>query len=237
MTETLIGPLSDTTIVAVTWATSWLFLLCITPLLWSLHYPYEHPRRAHAKPVMWGTWFIVGSMATVGQALGGAPFESWWAKAVLSTGPLIVAVVAVLRHEPLVITKVDQWTLWMCLIGVAIYIPLFFGLLGPAAPEGAGIFVVIVAMVVDTVAAAGMLYGAWRGREPVTQIVTFTLALGGVLTILCTLPVPWTFLSAGIFVFLAAQQVLIIAALIGGRVRHPAPVPPTSTMPPMPTVT
>jgi hypothetical protein len=221
VTETLLGPLPDTVITALSWATSWLFLLCIAPLLWSLHYPYRHPKRAHAKPVMWGTWFIVGSMATVGQALGGAPPQSWWAKGALSLGPIIVAVVAVLRHEPLVITRVDRWSLWMCLLGIVIYIPLYFGWLGSPVPYRAGEFVVVVAMLVDTVAAAGMLYGAWRGREPVTQIVTFALALGGVLTVLCILPVPWTFLSAGTLCFLAAQQVLIIGALAGGRARHP----------------
>jgi hypothetical protein len=221
VTTTLLGPLPDTVVTALSWATSWLFLLCLAPLLWSLHWPYQDGRRAHVKPVMWFTWFVVGSMATFGQAFGGAPPQAWWAKGALSAGPLLVAVVAVLRHEPLIITWVDKWTLWMCAAGILIYVPLYFGF----SHSDAGVFVVVVAMLVDTVAAAGMLYGSWRGREPVTQIVTFSLALAGVLTVLCILPVPWTFLSAGTLCFLAVQQVLIIGALAGGRARHPRGTP------------
>jgi len=227
MTVTLLGPLSDATIVAVLWVTSWLFLLCIAPLLWStIRYRYdEAPKRAHPKPVMWATWFLIGSMATIGQALGGAPLQAWWAKGVLSLGPAIVAVVAVLRHEPLVITRVDRWTLWLCAVGIVIYIPLYFGLIGPADPVAAGVVVVVTAMLVDAIASAGMLYSAVHSREPLTQIVTFALALCGVLTILAILPVPWTFLSAGLLIFLGVQQVLIITAFAYGRARNPVPEP------------
>jgi hypothetical protein len=226
VTTTLLGPLPDATRAAVSQATSWVFLLCIVPLLWStVRYPYQHDKRAHPKPVMWATWFLVGSMATIGQALGGAPIESWRAKLFLSAGPAIVAIVALLWHEPLVITWVDRWSLWLCVAGVAVYVPLFFGWIGPADPVAAGVVVVVVAMVVDLTASAGQIYSVVREREPVTQIVTFGLALAAVLAVLCILPWPWTFLSAAIFVFLAVQQVCIIAALAVGRARHPRGTP------------
>lgn len=226
MTTTLLGPLSDATIATVLTITSWTFLLCIAPLLWSLHYPMQPtPPRAHPRPVMWATWFLIGSMATIGQALGGAPPQSWVSKAALSTGPIIVAAVALWRGEPLVITRVDRWVLWLCAAGVAIYVPLFFGWIGPADPVAAGVVVVVTAMVVDAIASVGTIYAAVREREPVTQIITFALALAAVLIVLCILPWPWTFLSAAIFVFLAVQQVCIIAALAIGRARHPVQAP------------
>jgi hypothetical protein len=224
MTVTLLGPLSDATIAVVSTITSWVFLLCIIPILLSLRHPYyPSPPRAHPKPVMWATWFLVGGMATFGQMFGGAPPQAWVAKAALSAGPIIVAAVALWRGEPLVITVVDRWVLVLCAIGVVIYVPLFFGWIGPADPYAAGVVVVVTAMVVDAIASAGTIYSAIHEREPVSQIITFGLALAAVLGVLCILPVPWDWLSAAIFVFLAVQQVLIIVALVLGRVHNPRP--------------
>jgi hypothetical protein len=222
MTPTLLGPLSDGLRDVVSVATSWIFLLCIIPTVWPLRHRFDDPRRTHPKPGMWGTWFIVGSMATFGQAFGGAPPEAWVAKAALSAGPLIIAVWALLRHEPLIISAVDRWSLILCGVGILIYIPLFFGWIGPAEPEAAGLVVVLVAIVVDTIASVPFILQALGRAAPVGEVVTFGIALGAVLAVLVILPWPPTWLGHLLLCFLAVQQIFIIWSLQTGRDVHRA---------------
>lgn len=227
MTDTLLGPLPDDVIAVVSTTSNWIFLLSIVPLCWStIRHPMQPtPPRAHPKAVTWLTWFLVGSMATIGQALGGAPPEAWTAKAALSAGPLIVAIVAVLRREPWVVTEIDRWSLWLCALGVAVYVPLFFGAIGPADPYAAGLVVVGVAILVDIIAAVPTWGDALRERAPISTVITFSCALVAVLAVLCILPRPWTLLSAPLFCFLALQMISIIVTLLIGRARHPAGTP------------
>jgi hypothetical protein len=225
-TLTLLGPLSAHTVIVVSTVTSWIFLLCIIPTVWPLRHRFTDPRRTHPKPGMWGTWFIVGSMATIGQAFGGAAPESWIAKAALSTGPLIIAVWALIRHEPLIIEPIDRWSLILCGIGIVIYVPLFFGWIGPAEPEAAGLVVVIAAILVDTIASVPFILQALRRHAPIGEVVTFAIAFAAVLTVLAILPVPWTWLNNLLLCFLACQQIVIIWALLAGRARNPRPARP-----------
>jgi len=225
MTVTLLGPLDDGVIETVATVCRWIFLLCIIPTIWPLRHRMNDPRRTHPKPGMWLVWFIVGSMATIGQAFGGAPFDAWAAKAFLTLGPLIIAVLALLRHEPLVMNAVDRRSLVLCAAGIAAYIPLYFGWFGPADPLAAGLVVVGLAMLVDGIAAVPTWYDTVRRHVPVGEIVTFALAFVAVLATLAILPWPWTWLGSMLLVFLAAQQVTLIATMVIGRVRNPAPEP------------
>lgn len=226
MTTTLLGPLDNTTIGVVSWVANILTLICIVPLCWStIRYDIDDPRRAHPKPAMWGVWFVVGSVATVGTALGGAPAAAWLLKGFLSLGPAIVAVVALYRGEKLIVTKIDRWSLWLCAAGIIVYIPLFFGWIGPAEPVTAGLVVVGMAILVDIIAASGTYHDAWQSPEPISEIVTFGLALLSVLAVLCILPWPWTWLGSTYLVFLAFQMASIIAVLWAGRRRSHRPLP------------
>lgn len=233
MTPTLLGPLPDDLRETVSTVTSWVFLLCIIPTIWPLRHRMADPRRTHPKPVTWGTWFIVGSMATIGQALGGVPVEAWIAKAFLSLGPLIIAVAALIRHEPLIVDAVDRWSLWLCVAGTAVYVPLYFGWFGPAEPVAAGLVVVGVAILVDSIAAVPTWHSALHRRAPIGEIVTFALALVAVLAVLCILPWPWTWLGSALLCFLALQMVSIIGTLAFGRsrVRRVSQAPPVGELP------
>lgn len=227
MTVTLLGPLPDGVIETVATVCRWVFLLCIIPIIWPLRYPLGHPKRTNPEPVTWGTWFLVGSMATIGQALGGAPVDAWLAKLFLSIGPLIVAVLAVARHEPWVANRVDRWSLALCAVGVIIYVPLTFGWVGPADPVTAGLIVINVAIVVDTIAAVPTCHSALRRHAPTGEVVTFACALTAVLVTLAILPTPWTWLGNALLCVIALQQVAIIATLVIGRRRtHPVPQRP-----------
>jgi len=221
VTPTVLGPLDDGLREAVSLATSWIFLLCIIPTVWPLRHSFTDPHRTHPKPGMWLTWFVIGSMATFGQAFGGAPPEAWVAKAALSAGPLIVAVWALARHEPLVIEPVDRWSLILCGVGILIYVPLYFGWIGPADPVAAGLVVVVVAIVVDTIASVPFILQARRRHAPVGEVVTFACALAAVLAVLVILPWPPTWLGHLLLCFLACQQIVIIWALQAGRARNP----------------
>jgi len=220
VTTTLLGPLPDGVITWVSWVANVLTLVCIVPLCWATwRYEHDDPRRAHPKPAMWGVWFIVGSVATVGTALGGAPAAAWLLKGFLSLGPAIVAVVALARGERLIVTRIDRWSLWLCVAGIVVYVPLFFGWIGPAEPVAAGLVVVGMAILVDIIAASGTYHDAWRSPEPMAEIVTFGLALVSVLAVLCILPMPWTWLGSVYLAFLALQMTSIIAVLWAGRRR------------------
>src|SRR6478752_10742429 len=149
MTTTILGPLPDGLISAVSAAANWLVLLCIVPLCWATWRPYDDPRRAHPSPVTWGIWFLVGMVATVGLALGGAPTSAWTIKLFLSLGPAIVAVVALYRGEKLLATRVDKWSLALGGIGLVFYVLAYFGAIGPADPYAAGLVAVATAIAVD----------------------------------------------------------------------------------------
>jgi len=225
MTVTLLGALPNPLIETIATVCRWVFLLCIVPIIWPLRHPLGHPQRTHPEPVTWLTWFLVGSMATIGQALGGAPYDAWAGKLFLSLGPLVVGVLALLRREPLVANTVDRWSLALCAAGVAAYVPLTFGWIGPADPVLGGLVVINVAIVVDTIAAVPTCYSALHRHAPVGEIVTFGVALAATLTTMAILPVPWTWLSNALFVVLAAQMVAIIVSLSLGRARNPVPEP------------
>lgn len=229
MTPTLLGPLDNDLIETVATACRWIFLLCIIPIIWPLRYPLGHPQRTHPKPMTWGVWFLVGSMATIGQAFGGAPPDAWLAKLFLSIGPAVVAVLALLRHEPIVADVVDRWSLALCALGVAVYIPLTFGWIGPADPVLGGLVVINVAIIVDTIAAVPTCHSALHRHAPVGEIVTFGFALAATLVTMAILPVPWTWLSNALFVVLALQMIAIIASLVIGRARTPQAVAPEVT--------
>ncbi len=221
MTPTLLGPLDNGLIEAVATVCRWIFLLCIIPIIWPLRHPFEHPQRTHPLVVTWLTWFLVGSMATIGQALGGAAPNAWLGKLFLSIGPLIVGTLALLRHEPIVANRVDRWSLVLCALGVAIYIPLTFGWIGPADPVLGGLVVINVAIIVDTIAAVPTCHSALHRHAPIGEIVTFGFALAATLTTMAILPVPWTWLSNALFVVLALQMIAIIVSLVIGRARTP----------------
>jgi len=223
MTATLLGVLPNDLIETIATVCRWVFLLCIIPIIWPLRHPLGHPKRTHPEPVTWLTWFLVGSMATIGQALGGSPYDAWAGKLFLSIGPLVVGVLALLRHEPLVANRVDRWSLALCAAGVIAYIPLTFGWIGPADPVLGGLVVINVAIVVDTIAAVPTCHSALTRRAPVGEIVTFAIALAATLTTMAILPVPWTWLSNALFVVLAMQMIAIIASLVVGRSRNAVP--------------
>jgi hypothetical protein len=217
MTTTLLGSLPNNLIDVVATVARWTFLLCIIPTIWPLRHPLGHPKRTHPKAMTWGTWFLVGSMATFGQAFGGAPPDAWLAKLFLSIGPLIVAVLAFVRHEPLVADAIDRWSLVLCAIGVIVYVPLFFGWLGPADPVLAGLIVINLAIVVDTIAAVPTCHSALQRRAPNGEIVTFVLALVATLATISILPLPWTWLGNALLCVLALQQIAIITTMVMGR--------------------
>ena len=225
MTTTLLGPLPDGVISAVSWTANILTLLCVAPLCWStLRYDFDDPRRAHPRPVTWGIWFLVGMIATVGLALGGAPTSAWTIKLFLSLGPVIVAAVALYRGEKLLVTRVDRWSLGLGLLGVLVYIPIYFGWIGPADAYAAGLVAAGTAILVDAIGAGPTWEAGWRDGAPMPEIVTFALALVSVCAVLCILPWPWTLLSSAYLVFLAVQMVSIIAVDVWGNARVAATV-------------
>lgn len=220
MTATILGPLPDGVVSAVSTAANWLVLLCVAPLCWATwRYPYDDPRRAHPSPVTWGIWFLVGMVATVGLALGGAPTSAWTIKLFLSLGPVIVAVVALWRGERLLATRVDRWSLALGGAGLVAYVLAYFGVVGPADPYAAGLVAVGTAIAVDAIGAGPTWAAGWRYGAPMAELVTFALALVSVVAVLCILPWPWTWLSATYLVFLGLQMVSIIAVDAVGRHR------------------
>jgi hypothetical protein len=220
MTPTLLGPLPDGLIETVATVCRWAFLLCIIPIIWPLRHPMGHPKRTHPQPVTWLTWFLVGSMATIGQAFGGAAPDAWLGKLFLSIGPLIVGVLALARREPVAVNAVDRWSLALCAVGVALYVPLTFGWIGPADPVTAGLIVINVAIVVDTIAAVPTCRSTVQRYVPAGEIVTFAIVLPATLVTLAILPVPWTWLSNALFCVLALQMIAILTTMVIGRRRH-----------------
>lgn len=228
MTTTLLGPLQDGTIMAVSWTANALTLLCVAPLCWATWKAKDDPQRAHPSPVTWGIWFLVGMVATVGLALGGAPTSAWTIKLFLSLGPVIVAAVALYRGERLLATAVDRWSLALGGVGLLAYVLVYFGVIGPADPYMAGLVAVGTAILVDAIGAGPTWANGWRDGAPLAEVVTFTLALVSVVAVLCILPWPWTWLSATYLVFLALQMASIIAVDVAGRrrVRPETPLAP-----------
>jgi hypothetical protein len=222
MTPTLLGPLDDATIAAVSWTANILTLLCVAPLCWATwRYDYDDPRRAHPRPVTWAVWFLVGMVATVGLALGGAPTSAWTIKLFLSLGPIIVAVVALYRGESWLVTAIDRWSLILGGVGVLLYIPVYFGWWAPADAYAAGLVAAGTAILVDAIGAGPTWEQGWRHGAPLAEIVTFGLAFLSVCAVLCILPWPWTLLSCAYLIFLAAQMVSIIVVDALGSHRHP----------------
>jgi len=223
VTTTLLGPLPDGVIATVSWTANVLTLLCVAPLCWATwRYDYDDPRRAHPRPVTWGIWFLVGMIATVGLALGGAPTSAWTIKLFLSLGPVIVAAVALYRGERLLVTRVDRWSLGLGLLGVAIYIPVYFGWVGPADAYAAGLVAAAAAILVDIIGAGPTWEAGWRYGAPLPEIVTFALAWVSVSAVLCILPWPWTLLSSAYLWFLWAQMLSIIAVDARGNAHRAA---------------
>jgi len=169
--------------------------------------------------VAWGTWFLVGMVATVGLALGGAPTSAWTIKLFLSLGPAIVAVVALYRGERLLATRVDRWSLGLGGVGLVVYVLVYFGIIGPADPYAAGLVAAGTAIAVDAIGAWPTWMNGWRDGAPTAEVITFTLALASVVAVLCILPWPWTLLSSAYLMFLAVQMVSIIAVDIWGNAR------------------
>jgi len=220
MTTTILGPLPDGVINSVSTAANWLVLLCVAPLCFATwRYPKDDPRRAHPSPVTWGIWFLVGMVATVGLALGGAPTSAWTIKLFLSLGPVIVAVVALCCGERLLATRVDRWSLGLGGIGLVAYVLVYFGAIGPADPYAAGLVAAGTAIAVDAIGAWPTWVNGWRDGAPAAEITTFALALISVVAVLCILPWPWTWLSATYLVFLGLQMISIIVVDSVGRRR------------------
>lgn len=214
MTPTLLGDIPASVADAVGLASSIATLLCVAPLVYLtwIRHPDGRP-----SPVTWSTWFAVDLVATLGMALGGAPFSAWVLQLGLSLGPLVVAAVALHRGVAWRATKLDRWSLGLAAVGLTVYVLVYFGAIGPADPVTAGIVAVVVAMLVDAIGAGPTWYQAWTDpREPA---ITYVVAWFAVAAVLLTLPLPWTFLSAAYLVFLAVQMLSIIAALRAGRGR------------------
>lgn len=218
MIPTLLGPISPTEADTVGILSSIVTLLCVGPLVW-----LTWRRRAEPRPGTWAVWFFVGLVGTIGMATGGAPFSSWILKLGLSLGPAVVAAVALYRGVPWRATLVDRWSMATAAGGLLVYAAVYFGSGGPDAGLVAGTIAVAVAMFVDFVGAIPTWYQAWR--EPSEPIITYAVAWCAVVAVLLTLPLPWTFLSAGYLVFLALQMASIIFALVWGRRRARQLVP------------
>jgi hypothetical protein len=213
MTTTLLGPLAPTTINAVGLLASIGTLLAVGPLV------YLTARgRACPRPLTWLTWFAVGMVATVGMALGGAPFSAWITKLGLSLGPLVVAVVARAKGVPWAADRTDRISMALSGAGFAAYVLIYFGVLGPADPLAAGLVAVFTAMAVDAVCAVPTWRHAWS--HPHDELVlTYAIAAACVFAVLLTLPTPWTWLGSSYLVFLELQMWSIIAVLTLGRAR------------------
>lgn len=196
-------------------------LLCIIPMCVAMFRPYEDEKRAHPSPITWGLWFFVGMVATTGMALGGAPFSAWILKLGLSLGPIIVAVIAWLRDEPLIANTVDWWSFAIGTAGLIVYILLYAGVVGPSDPYAAGVAAVIAAILVDIVAAWPTWYSAVHRSAPMSEIITFAIAWVSVSAVLLILPLPWEFLTWAVLTFLWFQMLSIIGTLWWGRIRHP----------------
>jgi len=210
-------PLSEDVASTVAVVISWVFLLCIIPLLIATRRPFNDPRRAHPSPVMWGTWFFSGMVSSVGLLLSGQPLITWLGKTALSLGPLIVAIVAIKCGEKIVATTVDKVCGIIAVLGLIGYCIMYFGEHDAITAAYISVFSV---MLIDSVAIVPGWHDAYTSPEPIAEIVTFSIALLAVIAALSILPLPWTFLSAGLFCFLGLQMVSMIVVLYVGRVRH-----------------
>lgn len=202
MISTLLGPLPAALVALIGYAASALTLLCVVPLCVA-----TWRGRAQPSPVTWTVWALVGIVATVAMARGGAPAPAWLLKGALSLGPVAVAVVAAVRGVRWQADVTDRGSLVLGLVGTAIY-----------AFTGQGLAAVYTAMLVDAVGAVPTWRRAWS--HPYGELVlTYALALASVVAVLVTLPLPWTALSAAYLSFLAVQMASIIAVLVAGRRR------------------
>jgi hypothetical protein len=182
VTTTILGPLPDGVVSAVSTAANWLVLLCIAPLVYATaRYPYDDPRRAHPSPVTWGTWFPVGLVATIGLALGGAPTSAWTIKLFLSLGPGILAVVALYCGERLLATRVDRWSLALGGIGLLLYVLVYFGFIGSPA-----VFYSVLALAFILALTAGVVLR--RGnRQRALTVRKWSLTLSGTAVVIYVL--------------------------------------------------
>lgn len=213
MITTLIGPLPAAVLDTIGTIASIGTLLAVGPLV------YLTARgRACPRPLTWLAWFAVGMVATVGMALGGAPFSAWITKLGLSLGPLVVAVVARAKGIPWAADRTDRISMALSGAGFVAYVLIYFGVLGPADPLAAGLVAVFAAMAVDAVCAMPTWRHAWS--HPYDELVlTYALAAACVFAVLLTLPTPWTWLGSSYLVFLELQMWSIIAVLVIGRAR------------------
>jgi len=166
---------------------------------------------------MWGTWFFAGMVSSVGLLLSGQPLVTWLGKTALSLGPLIVAVVALWYGEKLVATTIDKVCGIIAVLGLVGYCIVYFGEHDAVTAAYISVFAV---MIIDAVAIIPGWHDAYTSAEPLAEIVTFSIALLAVIAALSILPLPWTFLSAGLFIYLGLEMVSMIVVLYVGRVRH-----------------
>jgi hypothetical protein len=212
MTTTLLGPLPTSVTDAVAHYAAWLSLLCIAPLA-----VQTIRGRAHPPAVTWGVWAPVGLVASFALAFSGQPFGTWYLKLFLSLGPLIMFIVAAIWAGNWRTDRFDWAAIAIAVGGTSIYIGAF-NADDPRAPYVA----VVMAMLVDTAGIWPTWRRAWRNpRDGFTaQVATFGLAAVSVIAVLLTLPWPWTFLSAGLLLFLLAQMISIIAVFTAGQIRE-----------------
>jgi hypothetical protein len=209
MITTIVGPLPAGLVAALGVVTSVLTLLCVVPLC-----VQTVRNKAHPAVVTWGLWAPIGLVATVGMALGGAPWTAWLLKGFLSAGPLIVAVVAARYGGTWRTDRFDQTVIAVGVVGTIAYILATLVLEAPWAPYVA----VGMAMLADGIAVWPTWKRAWR--NPNNELIfTYAVALGCVLTGLIITPLPWTFLGSAILIFLALQMASIIGVLQYGRIQ------------------
>lgn len=207
---TILGMVPATVVDVVSWLASAVTLLCVAPLC-----VLTWQRKAHPSPVTWAIWAAVGIVATAAMALGGAPWSAWLLKGALSLGPVAVAVVASVRGGSWQADRIDRVCLYAGALGTVVYAVV---LIGGTEAASAGLIAVGMAMLVDAIGAGPTWARGWR--EPRGELIlTYALALGSVLAVLCILPWPWTLLSAAYLCFLAVQMISIIAVLYAGRRR------------------
>jgi hypothetical protein len=215
MITTLLGPMSLATADTVAQLAGYLTLVCVLPLCWQTWRGLAHPAA-----VTWGIWAPVGYVATVGMALGGTLFSEWFPKACLSSGPLLVFIVAAWKGGPLRVDRSEhpKTVATLGVAGTICYVLIYFGVVGPADPKAAGELAVCTAIAVDMVGAWPTWVRGWR--KPYGELIkTYGLAVVSVIAALLVAPRPWTFLGQGIYVFLLCQMLSIITVLAAGRVR------------------
>lgn len=214
MITTVLGPLPAGLVETLGIATSVLTLLCVLPLCALTWLGRKHPA-----VVTWGLWAPIGLVATVGMALGGAPWTSWLLKGFLSAGPLLVAIVSAIKGGSWRTDRFDKLVIALGALGTVAYVAVYFGAIGPADPAAAGVVAVCMAILVDGIAVWPTWVRAWR--NPHGELVfTYLVAWCCVLTGLLIMPLPWTFLGSAILIFLALQMLSIIVVLVSGRIHE-----------------